>query len=231
MAPNCRKGTGAGRYDAAKRRARRSAVAPPGTIVSRNRQSPRTALRATRFYPDDQRKGRMKWPPIGRVFRRTDDHSGSGPRPCAAPQRPTGSARTEQGEDECPIRFIRPIQISSPFSQNCRLRRKHPRFRSLQCPNRLKSRLTWVRRDALARRLEQARADGDLPSSADPQMLARFLFTIYAGLAVQAADGASKAELRACGELALYAWPAGGSGGGQVSRIPGSLRASVRDQA
>jgi AcrR family transcriptional regulator len=63
--------------------------------------------------------------------------------------------------------------------------------------------------DALAGRLEQARADGDLLASADPKALARFLFTIYAGLAVQAADGASKAELEASAELALKAWPVG----------------------
>jgi AcrR family transcriptional regulator len=63
-------------------------------------------------------------------------------------------------------------------------------------------------REALARRLEQAQAAGELAPTADPQALARFLLTIYAGLAVQAADGASKAELRACAELALNAWPA-----------------------
>jgi AcrR family transcriptional regulator len=62
-------------------------------------------------------------------------------------------------------------------------------------------------REALTRRLERARDEGDLPSDADPQALANFLFTIYCGLAVQAADGASKADLRSCAELALRSWP------------------------
>ncbi len=62
-------------------------------------------------------------------------------------------------------------------------------------------------REALARRLDQAKVEGDLPPSADPEALAKFLFAVFAGLAVQAAEGLSKAELQATAQLALNAWP------------------------
>jgi len=62
-------------------------------------------------------------------------------------------------------------------------------------------------RELLAQILAQAQARGDLPPSADPQQLAKFLFAVFSGMAMQAADGLSKADLRATAELALAAWP------------------------
>jgi AcrR family transcriptional regulator len=64
-----------------------------------------------------------------------------------------------------------------------------------------------VGREALALRLGRAKADGDLPESADPEALAKYLFAVFAGLAVQAAEGMSKEELQATAALALTAWP------------------------
>jgi AcrR family transcriptional regulator len=61
---------------------------------------------------------------------------------------------------------------------------------------------------ALRRRLERAIADGDLPVDADPADLARFITTVSQGMAVQAAGGASREELRRVVEMALRAWPA-----------------------
>jgi AcrR family transcriptional regulator len=61
---------------------------------------------------------------------------------------------------------------------------------------------------ALRKRLQRAKAEGDLPRSADPAALARYAATIMHGLAVQAAGGASAAELGRVAKIALNAWPA-----------------------
>lgn len=60
---------------------------------------------------------------------------------------------------------------------------------------------------ALRRRFEQAVADGDLPSSANPADLARYVATVSHGLAVQAAGGASRGQLQRVAKIALRAWP------------------------
>ena len=61
---------------------------------------------------------------------------------------------------------------------------------------------------ALCQRFERARADGDLPADADAADLARYVTTVTQGMAVQAAGGASREELRRVVETALRAWPA-----------------------
>jgi AcrR family transcriptional regulator len=61
---------------------------------------------------------------------------------------------------------------------------------------------------ALRQRLERARTGGDLPADADPADLARYVTTVAQGMAVQAASGASREELRRVVEMALRAWPA-----------------------
>ena len=66
-------------------------------------------------------------------------------------------------------------------------------------------------------RLVRARAEGDLPPSADPAALSRYLKMVFNGLAVQAAEGMSRAELRALAERALIGWPAG-----QGDKVTGS---------
>ncbi|GAA1764858.1 TetR/AcrR family transcriptional regulator [Agromyces humatus] len=66
---------------------------------------------------------------------------------------------------------------------------------------------------ALAARLSRAIHEGDLADAEDPRDLARFLSTVSAGLAVQAAAGASTADLMRVADRALSAFPIGGLGG------------------
>jgi AcrR family transcriptional regulator len=56
-------------------------------------------------------------------------------------------------------------------------------------------------------RFRRARAEGDLPPGESPTELARYLSTVSAGLAVQAAAGASRRALMAVAERALLAFP------------------------
>jgi hypothetical protein len=60
---------------------------------------------------------------------------------------------------------------------------------------------------AIRKRFERAMAEGDLPADADPADLARFITTVMRGIAVQAAGGASRQELRRVADVALRAWP------------------------
>ena len=59
----------------------------------------------------------------------------------------------------------------------------------------------------LRKRLERARAEGDLPVGASPADLARYIMTVHQGLSVQAAGGASREQLRRVVKTALQAWP------------------------
>jgi hypothetical protein len=60
---------------------------------------------------------------------------------------------------------------------------------------------------SLRRRLQRAQREGDLPKDADPADLARYVATVNQGVAVQAARGASRAELLRVVATALRAWP------------------------
>jgi AcrR family transcriptional regulator len=68
-----------------------------------------------------------------------------------------------------------------------------------------------VRRDAgekaIRQRLKRAQKEGDLPLDADPADLARYVVTVVHGIAVQAAGGATRSELRRVIQTALRAWP------------------------
>jgi AcrR family transcriptional regulator len=56
---------------------------------------------------------------------------------------------------------------------------------------------------ALRRRFARARADGDLPADSDPADLARYMVTVVRGMAVEAAGGARREELRRVADLVL----------------------------
>ena len=56
-------------------------------------------------------------------------------------------------------------------------------------------------------RLKRFKADGDLPSDADPADLARYLSIVIYGITVQAAGGATRKELRNVADIALRNWP------------------------
>ena len=57
-------------------------------------------------------------------------------------------------------------------------------------------------------RLVAAKKEGDLPADADPQTLAAYINVVLQGMAVQAAGGANRKDLRAITETAMRAWPA-----------------------
>jgi AcrR family transcriptional regulator len=59
----------------------------------------------------------------------------------------------------------------------------------------------------LAQRLARARASGDLPADADPELIARFVLTVAEGVAVQAASGVDRAALLAVVDLVTARLP------------------------
>jgi AcrR family transcriptional regulator len=59
----------------------------------------------------------------------------------------------------------------------------------------------------LRKRLERAKSEGDLSTNANPGDLARYVYTVFQGMAVQANAGAKREELRRVAELALRGWP------------------------
>jgi AcrR family transcriptional regulator len=60
---------------------------------------------------------------------------------------------------------------------------------------------------ALRQRLNRARMDGDLPPDANPVSLARYIVIVIQGMSVQAAGGATRAELDRVIDIALQPWP------------------------
>ncbi|MGF7149702.1 AcrR family transcriptional regulator [Sphingomonas zeicaulis] len=60
-------------------------------------------------------------------------------------------------------------------------------------------------------RLERAQAEGDLPASAKPDVLAAYVMAVLHGMAVQAKAGFSRERLEAVVEQALTAWPGAGA--------------------
>ncbi|RYX85038.1 TetR/AcrR family transcriptional regulator [bacterium] len=59
----------------------------------------------------------------------------------------------------------------------------------------------------IRKRLEQGKAEGELPEDCDPADLARYFSTIQQGLSVQAVGGATQEELTRIVKIALRAWP------------------------
>ncbi len=56
-------------------------------------------------------------------------------------------------------------------------------------------------------RFRQALADNDLPADADATDLARYISIVLQGMAVQAAGGASRDDLRKIADMVLKTWP------------------------
>ncbi len=61
----------------------------------------------------------------------------------------------------------------------------------------------------LLERFERAKAEGDLPPTANPDTLAKFVLAILHGMAVQVKAGFSPDTLRAVAEQALSTFPGG----------------------
>ncbi|WP_189224530.1 TetR/AcrR family transcriptional regulator [Saccharothrix coeruleofusca] len=55
-------------------------------------------------------------------------------------------------------------------------------------------------------RFRRAVDEGDLPPDTDPELLARYVMTVANGIAVQAAGGAGRDELRQVADLAMRNW-------------------------
>jgi AcrR family transcriptional regulator len=69
--------------------------------------------------------------------------------------------------------------------------------------------IAW-RTEAFSRlrdRFERSVQEGDLPSDADPNLLARYVMTVSNGIAVQAATGVGPEELHQVAAAALRNWP------------------------
>lgn len=60
--------------------------------------------------------------------------------------------------------------------------------------------------DLLKARFQRGVNDGDLPSRADPDLLARFVQTVHSGMSIRARDGADCAELCAVADMAMAGW-------------------------
>jgi AcrR family transcriptional regulator len=61
--------------------------------------------------------------------------------------------------------------------------------------------------DALRRRFERAKSEGDLPSDADAADLARFVTALFQGMTVQSINGAIREDLLRLSDTALRTWP------------------------
>jgi AcrR family transcriptional regulator len=62
---------------------------------------------------------------------------------------------------------------------------------------------------SLKKRFDQAKKAGDLPASANPAALARYLAVMAMGISMQASSGASARELREVAAIALASFPGG----------------------
>jgi AcrR family transcriptional regulator len=60
---------------------------------------------------------------------------------------------------------------------------------------------------AVSRRFERAVSEGDLPADVDPAKLARYVITVLWGMSVQAAGGATRAQLKEIAAMALRSFP------------------------
>lgn len=81
---------------------------------------------------------------------------------------------------------------------------------SEECPGDIPAVIKKIRLDCLEMlraRLNDALAVGELPSSKDVDRLSRFYLSVYEGIAIQARDGATSAELKGVVETAMVAWP------------------------
>jgi AcrR family transcriptional regulator len=69
--------------------------------------------------------------------------------------------------------------------------------------------VAWRNDGTLRRRdhFQQALDEGDLPTDADPEVLARYLMTVANGIAVQAAGGTTRDDLQQVADMALRSRP------------------------
>jgi AcrR family transcriptional regulator len=81
---------------------------------------------------------------------------------------------------------------------------------SEECPGEIPDVIKTVRLnclDMLRARLNEALVAGQLPCGTDVDRLSRFYLGVFQGIAIQARDGATSAELQGVAETAMAAWP------------------------
>jgi len=61
---------------------------------------------------------------------------------------------------------------------------------------------------ALRERFQAAKAAGEISADMQPDDYARYIMTVLEGMSVQAAGGASRADLHKVTEMTLRTWPA-----------------------
>lgn len=61
--------------------------------------------------------------------------------------------------------------------------------------------------EKLRERFERAKVDGDLPADSCSEQMARYVMTVSNGMAVQAAAGATRAQLQGVVDQVLRGWP------------------------
>jgi AcrR family transcriptional regulator len=74
----------------------------------------------------------------------------------------------------------------------------------------IRTHMTQIREGGIAQvqtRLQRARAEGDLPETADPAALTLYLISLMNGISVQGAGGRKREDLNRVVDLALAAWP------------------------
>jgi hypothetical protein len=64
--------------------------------------------------------------------------------------------------------------------------------------------------EMLQSRLQTAVTDGELPAATNVDRLSRFYLSVFQGMALQARDGATSAELKGVAASAMLAWPGEG---------------------
>lgn len=74
---------------------------------------------------------------------------------------------------------------------------------------------------ALHRRLERARTEGELGDDASTQTLTDFYTAVVEGMSVLACDGASRERLSRMAETAMAAWPSLGSTASRPRQVDG----------
>jgi AcrR family transcriptional regulator len=69
--------------------------------------------------------------------------------------------------------------------------------------------IEWRKRGEadIQKRLQRARAEGELPNDVNPGDLARYISTVLTGLGVQAANGSTRAEMTRVVDMALRSMP------------------------
>ena len=72
--------------------------------------------------------------------------------------------------------------------------------------------LRSARSALIAQHMRDAVLAGELPADTDTQAIGRFVMALAQGIAIQAHDGATAAELFALVDVALQAWPGGQTG-------------------